>query len=216
MNKTFWFFGLFLILTSCVSVKKYNLEINDLHNIDDLHSDVDRAYGKLQKLHPKLNQFISKEKLDFKFDSLKRSINKPLTSLDFYKQLAPVISEIRQGHISISPPLKRFTKAEQKIRNKERFEFYDLEFENVSDAFLVKANYGNDSTIVGSEVLAIAGDSIHKLIRNYKKSFSSDGYNNTFQDRFVGLRFSSFYIRDKGYLDSLPITLIKNDSTLPT
>lgn len=212
MNRAFLIFGIFIILTSCVSVNKYNLEIEKPHSINDLQRDVDMAYSKLQRLHPKLYQFISKERLDFKFDSLKRSIKKPMTSMDFYKQLAPVISEIKQGHISLAPPLKRFTKNERKVRNKEKFEFYDLEFEKVNDAFMIKANYGSDSTIVGSEVLAIGSDSITNLIKKYKKVFSSDGYNKTFQDRFIGLRFSGFYIRDYGYLDSLPITLMKNDS----
>ncbi|WP_231555207.1 S41 family peptidase [Cellulophaga sp. Hel_I_12] len=197
---------------SCVSIPKYNEQIAGLHSPEDLKSDVDKSYKKLKKLHPKLYQFVSKERLDFKFDSLKQSITAPMSSTDFYKKLAPVVFEIRQGHIGISPPSKRYTKNERKELRKNEFEFYNLDFEQVEDAFLVKDNFGIDSTIIGAEVLKIREEPIEDLVREYKKYVSSDGYNTTFEDRFVALRFSGLYYKDKGYLDSLPITLSKNDS----
>lgn len=212
MKKLLCLFSLLLLLFSCVSVEKYNTKIGRLHSPEDLHNDIDISYRKLKKLHPKLYQFVSNEKLDFKFDSLKQTITTPMTSFDFYKKLAPVVSEVRQGHISISPPSKRYSKKERKKIAKKKFEFDDLDFERVKDAFMVKANYGADSTLVGAEVLAINEVPIGSLIADYKKLFSSDGYNTTFQERFIGLRFSGIYFKDKGYLDSLPITFKKQDS----
>ena len=103
---------LILLITSCKSVATYNNEINQTHNIEGLQKDVDIVYKKLKRLHPKLYQYISKEKLDYKFDSLKQAINKPLTSKAFYKKLVAVVKKIGQGHISISPPQKRYTKKE--------------------------------------------------------------------------------------------------------
>tara|TARA_R110000796_G_scaffold41772_4_gene103611 strand:- start:219496 stop:221082 length:1587 start_codon:yes stop_codon:yes gene_type:complete len=212
MHKSIWVIGFFLFLTSCTSIKNYNEDITTLHNPNKLQKDVDKAYRKLRKLHPKLYQFITKKDLDFKFDSLRNAISYPMTSLDFYKKLAPVISEVRQGHISVSPPSKKYKKKERKELVKKKFEFYDLEFENVKDAFLVKTTYGKDSTLIGDEVLEINEEPIKNLVENYKKLFSSDGYNTTFYDKFIALRFSSFYFKDKGYLDSLSITLKKQDS----
>lgn len=201
-----------LLLFSCGSIQNYNEQITSLHTPKELRSDVDKAYKKLQKLHPKLYQFISKEDLDFKFDSLKKAINTPISSNDFYKKLAPVVYEVRQGHIGLNPPAKRYAKKERKQLRKKEFEFYDLDFENVKDAFLIKDNFGIDSTIIGAEVLAVGGEPIEKLIEDYKKLSSSDGYNTTFQDRFIALRFSGFYYKDKGYLDSVPLSLRLNDS----
>lgn len=205
---------LFLILlsASCGSVKNYNKQIAGLHTPEELKADVDIVYHKLKKYHPKLYQFVSKESLDFKFDSLKKTITAPMSSTDFYKKLTPVVFEVRQGHIGISPPSKRFTKKEWKAKRKNFSEFDDLEFENVNDAFLIKQNYGIDSTIVGAEVLKVDETPIEQLLSEYKKFFSSDGFNTSFEDRFIALRFSSMYFKDKGYLDSLPITLKLNDS----
>ncbi|WP_227806008.1 hypothetical protein [Algibacter lectus] len=49
--------------------------------------DIDRVYNQLKKHHPNLYQYTSKTDLDFKFDSLKRAINSPINSRDFYKKL---------------------------------------------------------------------------------------------------------------------------------
>ncbi|WP_165747716.1 S41 family peptidase [Cellulophaga sp. Z1A5H] len=212
MKEKLLVFLLFLFITSCVSVKKYNNQIKELHTVLELRQDIDFAYSRLTRLHPRLYQFITKEKLDHKFDSLKLAIKNPMSSTDFYRMLAPVVSEIRQGHITISPPFSRFKKKEWKLRRKNKFEFYDLAFEQVNDAFLIQDNYGLDSTIVGSEVLEVNGEPIKQLVANYQKVFSSDGYNTTFKDRFVALRFSNFYLRDKGRLDSLEVKLRHKDS----
>jgi len=212
MNKIIWFLSIILLLTSCVSIDKYNQQIGGLHAPEDLKSDVNKTYRKLKKLHPKLYQFVTKENLDFKFDSLKQSITAPMSSLDFYKKLAPVVSEVRQGHIGMSPPSKQYNKKERKVLMKKEFEFSDLEFEQVDDAFLIKDNFGIDSTIIGAEVLKINEEPIAQIVSDYKKLMSSDGFNTTFQERYIALRFSGLYFKEKGYLDSLPITLIQNDS----
>lgn len=211
MNK-FVLIGLILFITSCVSIKKYNAEIAALHQVTDLQTDVDITYQKLKKLHPKLYQFIAKEQLDFKFDSLKKSIQAPMTSADFYLKLAPVVAEVHQGHISIGPPNKKFTKKELKSNAKKQFEFSGLEFEKVSDAFIIKENFGKDSSLVGSEVVLVNGDSINTIIKKYKNLFSSDGYNTTFQEKFIAFRFSGLYSKHNGYLDSISLTLRKQDS----
>ena len=212
MQKLLLYFCVFLLLFSCVSVKSYNEEIAVNHSARSLKKDVNVAYKKLQKLHPRLYQYIPKPTLDYKFDSLKKTIVTPLTSKQFYEKLAPVVSEVRQGHITVSPPLKRFTSKERKALNKNKFEFYALDFEYLNDSLWIVDTRGLDSTIVGSKAVKINGEDIYKLFKKYKKLFSSDGYNNTFQNRIIASRFSGFYYKDKGFVDSLSITLKKEDS----
>jgi hypothetical protein len=54
------------------------------------------------------------ETLDFKFDSLKQTLKEPLTPLQFYFKLQPVIAEIREGHLSLRIPSKRISKRKLK------------------------------------------------------------------------------------------------------
>lgn len=201
-----------LCLASCASVKQYNEKISASHSVEELHGDIDLAYHKLQKLHPKLYQYISKKQLDFKFDSLKKSIQKPIKSHVFYEKLATVVSEIKQGHISVSPPYRRLSKKERKQNKKKKFEFYDLDFEYLDNAVWVKNTRGKDSTIIGSQVIKVGEESVAKLFKKYKPLFASDGYNTTLHNRFMSSRFSRFYYKDKGRLDSLSVTYKKQDS----
>ncbi|SFZ94547.1 Peptidase family S41 [Flaviramulus basaltis] len=212
MKKQILVITVLLLLTSCSSVKTYNEQITELHPAENLQNDVDKLYKQLKKHHPKLYQYTSKTDLDLKFDSLKNTIKKPLTSPEFYKKLAPVVTQVKQGHISVGYTVKRFTKKQRKTLSKQKFEFYDLDFEYLENKLWVKNNYGKDSTLVGSEVISIDDEPVLKLVNTYKTRFASDGYNTTLHDRFVGKGFSTFYVRDKGFLDSLKVTFKNKDS----
>ncbi len=205
-------FCVYIILTSCTSVKKHNVIVSKLHSIETLHEDVNKAYKQLKRNHPRLYQYTSKIALDFKFDSLKRAINKRLTSKAFYEKLAPVIREVKQGHISVSPPHKRLTKAQRKFYKEKKFELNKLDFESVEDKIWVKRSLGNDSTLVGCQVLKIGEEQVDKLVKKYNNLIATDGYNTTLYHSFVGSRFLNFYYKDKGFVDSLNITFKAKDS----
>ena len=212
MKKLLVVFGLFTILMSCQSVKKYNEQITKPHSIADLHSDIDNLYAQFKRHHPRLYQYTPKTVLDSKFDSLKRAINKPMDSRTFYKQLAPVVAQVKQGHVSVGSVLKRFTKKERKQLKKKTPEFYDLDFEFLEDKLWVKAYRGKDSTLVGAEVVTINNEPALDLIALYKTRFSSDGFNKTFYNNLVSRGFLAFYQRDKGFIDSLNIAFKRKDS----
>jgi len=212
MKKVFCFLLILICFWSCVSVKQYNQQISSLHSVSELHEDVDKAYSQLQRLHPKLYQYISKRELDAKFEQLKSDIDRPMGSHEFYERLAVVIKEVRQGHLMMRPPTQRYTNAQLKALNKLKFEFNDLDFELLEDKLWINNTLGKDSTIVGDEVLAVDAESSKKLVGKYKRLFSSDGFNTTYHDRYLGYNFSNFYYSDKGYKDSLTLLLKKDDS----
>ena len=212
MKKTILYLCVVLFLASCTSVKKHNEQIKALHSVEDLQKDVDEVYKQLQKHHPKLYQYTLKEVLDFKFDSLKNTITSPISSRDFYKKLAPVVANVKQGHVGVSPPNRWFTKKERKAFKKKKFQLSDLDFEYLDDKLWVKETQSKDSSIVGSEVIKMDDENVSDLIEEYKTMFSSDGYNKTFYNRIVGKRFTSFYYKDKGFLDSLKVTFKIKDS----
>lgn len=201
------------IVSSCATVDKHNAQITKLHPIDDLKEDVDNLYTQLKRHHPKLYQYTSKAVMESRFDSLKQTITVPLNSRDFYKKVAPVLTNVRQGHVSIRPQGKQFKRKARKVLLKKKFEFYDLDFEYRGKKLYVNRTIGKDSSFVGAEVIDIAGESPTDLAETYKTRFASDGFNTTLFDRFVGKGFRAFYVRDKGFLDSLEVTFKTKDST---
>ena len=202
----------FIAISSCVSVKKHNEQISKLHAVKDLRKDIDELYLDLKKYHPKLYQYKSKEVLDYKFDSLKKSINKPLNSREFYRKTATIIAQMGHGHTSINPPEKKRTKEERKLYVKQKNEFNTLGFESLNKKIFISGVQKSDSLLLGAQVLKINNESISDILVNYRKTFSSDGFNTTFYDKVIGKHLKKLYLKNNGRVDSVQLTLKIKDS----
>lgn len=204
----------FLALTACQSIESYNNQLQQPIPVDKLHKDVDYSYKKLKQLHPKLYWYISKEKLDYKIDSLKQSIKQPMTGLAFYKELSPVLRSIGQGHLGISPTLKKLSKKELKLLKKRgKSPFNQLELEFIDNKLIILKNRSRHTTIKeAAEILSINNEYPTTLIEQYKRRVASDGYNQTFYNRYLGKYFGTFYTIDKGKIqDSLQLVIRQGD-----
>lgn len=203
-----------LLLASCASVQKFNQQITELHSPKEIKEDIDYSYNKLQKFHPDLYWYISKDSLDAKFNSLKNNINQPLSSKEFYIQLAPVIACIKQGHTSVKPPYLKQTREDKKEKGKREYIFKPLKFKGINNKLYISDNFGKDSAIIaGSELLMVDNEDTKKLLSSFTKLGTSDGYNKTFMPKFVATRFSSLFTNSHNQKDSLLLTLKYNDST---
>ena len=214
MKKLLALFFISLLFVQCTSIKKHNNHLNDLISEKDLKSDVDFVYKKLKQLHPDLYGYINKKELDYKFDSLKTTIQNPITSLAFYKKISPIIASIRQGHTYIYPPTRLMDKKETKaIIKKGTGPFSQFDFSLFNDKLYVIKNKSYNKTIKpGTEVVAVNGIKPIDLIREYNTYYSSDGYNTTLKKLYSGTRFPSYFTIENGLKDSLKYTFKWNDS----
>ncbi len=204
---------LIVLLTSCSSVQKHNQQISTLHSPEEVHNDIDFAYHKLQRLHPDLYWYISKDSLDQKINELKTGIRQPISSLEFYKQFAPVVASIRQGHTAIYSPRKKQTRKEKKARGKRSSPFKSLAFHGIDNKLFVNNIYSKDSTVVvGSEVLSVDNEKTSDLLDSFKKLHTGDGYNTTFIPQYISRGFGFLYARTHQQKDSVLMKLKTNDS----
>lgn len=188
---------------SCQSVSKNNRFLEKKIPVANLRTDVDYTYQKLQKFHPNLYWYISKAELDYKFDSLKTNISQPLTPNQFYFKLAPVIASINEGHLRLRSVSRKYSKAEQKELKSKKPLFGLMTYKVIDNRLFVKENRENVAGIKpGTEILSINNEDVSQLIRKYRKLYSSDGDNKTFQKYFINLTFFSYYTVENGYLDS--------------
>ncbi len=213
MSKNKFIYLLLLLFTSCTSVEKYNQSISKLHSPEELQSDVDFAYKKIKKLHPDLYWYISEDSLYQEFSKVKNSIQEPMSSIDFYKQLAPAIASIRQGHTYANTPNIKQTKKEIKENGRVVNPFKPYAFDNIDNKLVISKNYGKDSTIIeGSEVLSVDNEKTEDLVSSFQSLVTGDGYNKTFVPRYTMTSFSRLYLNTHELKDSIKITLLKNDS----
>ncbi len=216
MKQIFTLLVITLFISSCTSIKEHNAHIDDLVSENDLKNDVDYIYERLQKMHPKLYWYISKEKLDYKFDSLKTTVSKPMKSFDFYQKLAPVIKTIGQGHMNVTPYTKKYSAEETKLLAKKGVSpFSQFEYEMIDNKiYVVKNKSYNRKIKIGTELIGINGENLVDLAKKYKNYFASDGYNTTFLNRRLGRNFPNFYSAQKGLQDSLTFNFKTNDTLI--
>ena len=206
---------LLLGVFSCVGVKKHNAQLGKLFSPEEMRTDIDFAYSKLKKLQPRLYQYISKNELDQKFDSLKKSISKPMDAKQFYKSLSPVISEVRQGHNANGFPDRMFSKKEQKILKKQKLDFYELDVAYADEGLWVTRTGKYDSVLIGSQILGVGLETIPNLLKRFRKTISTDGYNTRFKNKYIAKNFTGFYRKHEGFKDSVSVLFKKGDSIFP-
>lgn len=205
MIKIYLFFFL-IVFTSCVTVEKYNQHLIKPISANKLKEDVDFTYRSLKDNHPNLYGYIPKEKLDFKFDSLKTTINKPLNPSEFYQKLAAVISEVRQGHLNLIIPSKRLTRKEIKNLEKQKGLFSRYNFILDGDKLYVKDNADKIPNMnVGTEILEINDEKVSTILERYQPFITSDGYNTTYQKYALARRWATYFTVEKGILDSVQL-----------
>ncbi len=202
------------LVASCSSIKNHNARLNDLIAVTDSKADVDLAYIKIKKLHPNLYYYISKKDLDFKFDSIKNTITKPITSFELYTKLSPVVAAVRQGHMFTSPAVKQYTKKENKIlKARGTGPLSQFEYEFFDDKMYVVKNKSYDKKIkIGTEVVTVNGQKPIAFYNEFKNRFTSDGYNTTFKKNIFGRRFASYYALTNGVKDSINFEFRNNDT----
>ena len=197
---------LLMVLSSCTSVKKHNEKLDIPIAVINLKKDVDFAHRKLEKLHPNLYWYISKEALNKKFDSLKLTIQQPLKPNAFYQKLAPVIAEIKEGHLRLYPYDKRLTKKEIKDLKNQKGLLSRYNFTIDQDRIFVKDNADKMPNMnVGTEILKIKDIPVKNLLDQYQPLVNSDGENKTFQKYSMERRWPIFFTAEYGILDSVKI-----------
>jgi hypothetical protein len=87
-----------------------------------------------------------------------------------------------------------------------------MDFEYLDKKLWLIGATGKDTLLIGSEVISLENETPTQLIEKYNTLIASDGYNKTLFDGMVGSRFARFYMKNKGFQDSIHITFKNKDS----
>lgn len=199
---------------NCTSVEHYNKKISEPISVEKLQKDINFTQQKLEKYYPNLYGYIPKKELDAKFDSIRIVVSKPMTSKEFYFVISPLIALVRQGHMTMSPALKRLPKSEAKRIKKAGdgpMSQFVYEWQN-NKLFIVKNKSKNKSIKIGAEVVSVNSITPQSIYTKYRKSFTSDGFNSTFLRKFFSKRYTTLMLNEIGINDSLTFQFKQKDS----
>ena len=202
-----------LLLVSCTSVKEFNKKLEEPIPSVKLKQDVDFTNKKLQKFHPNLYWYITKNQLDYKFDSLKQTIKQPLKPSEFYLKLAPIIADVREGHLRLVPLEKKLTKKETKKLKNQKGLLSRFNYVIQDNHLYLKDNAENVGNLkTGTELLKINDVPVAEILNKYRPLVTSDGYNTTYQKYSLARRFNTYFTLEYGILDSVKIEAKLKDS----
>lgn len=202
------------LFSNCTSVEKFNYKLSQPIAVDKLQKDINYTKRKLEKLYPNLYGYISKEKLNFKFDSISKVVTKPMTSKEFYFVISPIVASVRQGHMSMTQVSKRITKKEAKRLQKAGdgpLSQFVYEYQN-DKLYVIKNKPKKEKIKIGTEVVSVNGILPQEIYKKYRNSITSDGFNTTFIRKYFAKRYVTYMTNEIGINDSLRFVLKQKDT----
>ena len=145
-----------------------------------LQEDFRIVRSALEQAHGGIYRYSTKAEMDRSFARACRKIDRPMTALDFWRLLAPVVAQIKCGHTFLWFPEAlqeelmgtRLFPLEVRILDGRAWVYQDLE--------------NADSPLEGSERLSINGVRMHKLLGQLREVFTGDGNTSAAKDWRIG------------------------------
>ncbi|NRF37735.1 S41 family peptidase [Pedobacter foliorum] len=182
------FIVLFFCATFNVNAQYLDQMSKQLYQPSDLKKDIDLVKTTLEREHPNLYLYIPKKALDYKFDSLRKTIDKPITSIALYIKLQRVISSIGDGHLTVEIDYSKFTSQDIAFLKKPSLQhpIYQFGYYVTGKRLFITKNLSADSTIIkGTEIMSINEVPATRLIDSLYSYITSDGYNTTYKKHLM-------------------------------
>lgn len=189
-NNRFNYFLFFFFCFSSFALSAQNLEqdISKLIQPDLLIEDLRFLQSNWNELHGAMYLYNSKETIDAKFNAIEQSINKPMTSLEFYRKVCPILKLIGNGHTHVVPSADSYNS----MRSTMKLFPLDL-YVDKGQVFILRNNSEQMDIKPGDVLHSINGEDALSLIQKMADNLTRDGINETLPMTRATDRFASFY-----------------------
>jgi hypothetical protein len=135
-----------------------------------LADDVRVLRSALEEGHSGLYRYTPKPQMDLAFDEVEKSLNRPLTSVEFYRLVAPVVAQVKCGHTAVVLP-----DSSQAGPNSKRL-ILPLQVKIIDGKIYVLRDFSGDAGgLVGAEVKSINDMPADHILETMIKSTPADG-----------------------------------------
>ncbi|MFZ1635467.1 MAG: hypothetical protein WAT43_16390, partial [Chitinophagales bacterium] len=126
---------------------------------EQIKSDINYLQHQLELKHAGLYTYTDMKTIFHVFDSLQNNIPGPMTDLEFYAYVSPVLSVIKDGHTMIFPNTETIN-----YHNTNSL-FFPFRILNDGEKMFVELNYSATDLIPnGSQILSINGINSKELL----------------------------------------------------
>ena len=155
---------------------------------EKLHQDLEEFRELVHTAHPDPYRYRTKEQLNFTFDSVKTSIDVPLTTDGFVRSMQPILKAIGDSHCRIE------LSEETLVQMRDRAAMIPITVKIIDGAFYVDEELkGFRSFPQGARLIRINGILASEILARLQKAIVCDGANSTLADRRIEREFRSLY-----------------------
>lgn len=171
--------------------------------VEELKEDYNILKEALQDVQPSLYRYSHKKEMDMLLENGCSGISTPMTEMDFYRYLLPVIARVRNGHSKITPSSSYLNYTETSVKK------FPLKIAIIDGHAYIKENYSADSSfIIGSEILSINGFSFYEIYAKIFPLMPSDGYSLSYKTAKLAANFHYHYAYHYPNSDSFELEVL--------
>lgn len=161
-----------------------------LYSLPELLEDFDVLKTTMKEAHGSLYAHIDPEDFELAVRKIRTGLNAPLTGIEFYRAVSPLVSAVRCGHTHILP-----SRGYEAFRDQKPYCLpYGLEL--VENRLLICDEvFPCKESLMGSEILAINDRETRSIMDTFLHSLSGDGTISTQKFRRIGRSFIDYYAR---------------------
>ena len=195
----------FGLSSSFIPPKASNINyLSHKHSKEQLLEDFTIFRESLEEAHPGLYDYISKADLNKAFEKLQKSIEHPLTSEQFRKELTQILLKIRDSHTFLYPRKYR-------ISNKQ---LLPIRFGLQDSSLVVYQSIPEYKNYLGKKIVAINGQEVKSVTKEIKNNFyGSDGFIQSQINRKLLDQYDREYIRLYSLLAGDKVDIEFNDTS---
>jgi C-terminal processing protease CtpA/Prc len=168
---------------------------------DELKQDLDFLFKTIEEVHPNMYAYTTEHEFLQLREPLYQRVAGPMSRLEFYKAVAPVVASLKNGHTSMHPPLEAFNEYLSKGGR-----IFPLELHWDGTDVILKSCLSRDGVPIGGKLLTIdglnAGDFLVRAARYYPAE--NRAYDLAFLENPEMLSMSLWF--EKGNADSMTIS----------
>lgn len=181
--------------------------ILEKHSTENLIKDIDFLIKTIEEVHPNAYAYLDKETFYKEVNEIKSKINRPMNSIEFYKEIAPLVSLLKDGHTNVFIPKDLFAEFLISTGKKQ----FPLVIEIRNNKIFNKKSMNKEIDIpIGAEILSINDIEAERIVKELKK------YETGMKDQYkeVKLERDFYFLSWLGYqfLDEYKLTYKYEDN----